>query len=179
MRAAVSEIERYERVRISALPPHAHLAGFAADDLSHLVAEVLENATSFSPPDASVEVSGWLLESGEVMLSVQDEGIGMTDARMKELNARLAAFADDEMFDPEDGDGLGLGLYVVARLAARHGVRVQLREQKQGGIAVVIVLPRALLAAAPAAAAPRGSRWPAPRPPCTCPDPRPRPTRMS
>ncbi|MFF1261005.1 nitrate- and nitrite sensing domain-containing protein [Streptomyces sp. NPDC058321] len=154
VRAAVSEIERYERVRISALPPHAHLAGFAADDLSHLVAEVLENATSFSPPDASVEVSGWLLESGEVMLSVQDEGIGMTDERMKELNARLAAFADDEMFDPEDGDGLGLGLYVVARLAARHGVRVQLREQKQGGIAVVIVLPRALLAAAPAAAAP-------------------------
>lgn len=156
VRAAVSEIERYERVRISALPPHAHLAGFAADDLSHLVAEVLENATSFSPPDASVEVSGWLLESGEVMLSVQDEGIGMTDERMKELNARLAAFADNEMFDPEDGDGLGLGLglYVVARLAARHGVRVQLREQKQGGIAVVIVLPRALLAAAPAAAAP-------------------------
>ncbi|MFB7193000.1 sensor histidine kinase [Streptomyces sp. NPDC001939] len=154
VRAAVSEIERYERVRISALPPHAHLAGFAADDLSHLVAEVLENATSFSPPDASVEVSGWLLESGEVMLSVQDEGIGMTDERMKELNARLAAFADDEMFDPEDGDGLGLGLYVVARLAARHGVRVQLREQKQGGIAVVVVLPRALLAAAPAAAAP-------------------------
>ncbi|MER7578338.1 ATP-binding protein, partial [Streptomyces sp. NPDC126514] len=119
VRAAVSEIERYERVRISALPPHAHLAGFAADDLSHLVAEVLENATSFSPPDASVEVSGWLLESGEVMLSVQDEGIGMTDERMKELNARLAAFADDEMFDPEDGDGLGLGLYVVARLAAQ------------------------------------------------------------
>ncbi|MFF1734480.1 nitrate- and nitrite sensing domain-containing protein [Streptomyces sp. NPDC058247] len=154
VRAAVSEIERYERVRISALPPHAHLAGFAADDLSHLVAEVLENATSFSPPDASVEVSGWLLESGEVMLSVQDEGIGMTDERMKELNARLAAFADDEMFDPEDGDGLGLGLYVVARLAARHGVRVQLREQKQGGIAVVVVLPRTLLAAAPAAAVP-------------------------
>ncbi|GAA3296465.1 hypothetical protein GCM10020295_26330 [Streptomyces cinereospinus] len=74
VRAAVSEIERYERVRITALPPHAHLAGFAADDLSHLLAELLENATSFSPPDLPVEVSGWLLESGEVMLSVQDGG---------------------------------------------------------------------------------------------------------
>ncbi|MEU6659553.1 nitrate- and nitrite sensing domain-containing protein [Streptomyces sp. NPDC046821] len=154
VRAAVSEIERYERVRISTLPPHAHLAGFAADDLSHLVAEVLENATTFSPPDASVEVSGWLLENGEVMLSVQDEGIGMTDDRMRELNTRLASFEGDDMFDPEEDDGLGLGLYVVARLAARHGVRVQLREQKQGGVAVVIVLPRALLAAAPSVAAP-------------------------
>ncbi len=154
LRAAVSEIERYERVRIAALPPHAHIAGFAADDLSHLVAELLENATSFSPPDASVEVSGWLLENGEVMLSVQDEGIGMAEDRMRELNARLASFSVEQAHDPEDTDGLGLGLYVVARLAARHGVRVRLREQKQGGIAAVVVLPTALLAAVPAAAVP-------------------------
>ena len=66
--------------RIQSLPPHAQLAGFAADDLSHLVAELLENATSFSPPDAHVELSGWLLETGEVMLSVQDEGIGMSSS---------------------------------------------------------------------------------------------------
>uniref|UniRef100_UPI003EBC0610 sensor histidine kinase n=1 Tax=Streptomyces tabacisoli TaxID=3156398 RepID=UPI003EBC0610 len=153
-RAAVSEIERYERVRIAALPPHAHIAGFAADDLSHLVAELLENATSFSPPDASVEVSGWLLENGEVMLSVQDEGIGMAEDRMRELNARLAAFTPEQGHDPEDTDGLGLGLYVVARLAARHGIRVRLREQKQGGIAAVAVLPTALLAGAPTASVP-------------------------
>ncbi|WP_425244603.1 nitrate- and nitrite sensing domain-containing protein [Streptomyces citrinus] len=153
-RAAVSEIERYERVRIAALPPHAHIAGFAADDLSHLVAELLENATSFSPPDAAVEVSGWLLENGEVMLSVQDEGIGMAEDRMRELNARLAAFSAEQAHDPEDTDGLGLGLYVVARLAARHGLRVRLREQKQGGIAAVVVLPTALLAPVPAAAVP-------------------------
>ncbi|WP_420035530.1 nitrate- and nitrite sensing domain-containing protein [Streptomyces sp. cg28] len=153
-RAAVSEIERYERVRIAALPPHAHIAGFAADDLSHLVAELLENATSFSPPDASVEISGWLLENGEVMLSVQDEGIGMADDRMRELNARLAAFTPEQGHDPEDTDGLGLGLYVVARLAARHGIRVRLRDQKQGGIAAVAVLPTALLAAAPTASVP-------------------------
>ncbi|MFF2850702.1 nitrate- and nitrite sensing domain-containing protein [Streptomyces sp. NPDC058001] len=155
-RAAVSEIERYERVRITSLPPHAHVVGFAADDLSHLVAELLENATSFSPPDATVEVSGWLLENGEVMLSVQDEGIGMTSERLRELNVRLSEFdPDDPGCEPgarDDDNGLGLGLYVVARLAHRHGVRVQLREQKQGGVAAVAVLPKALLAAEPAAA---------------------------
>ncbi|MFG2512013.1 nitrate- and nitrite sensing domain-containing protein [Streptomyces sp. NPDC048584] len=148
VRAAVSEIERYERVRIAALPPHAHIAGFAADDLSHLLAELMENATSFSPPDLPVEISGWLLENGEVMLSVQDEGIGMTGERLERLNARLADFDPEVTYDAEAEDGLGLGLYVVARLAHRHGVRVKLREQKQGGIAAVVVLPDPLLASA-------------------------------
>ncbi|MFI5794670.1 nitrate- and nitrite sensing domain-containing protein [Streptomyces sp. NPDC051677] len=154
VRAAVSEIERYERVRISALPPHAHVAGFAADDLSHLLAELMENATSFSPPDLPVEVSGWLLENGDVMLSVQDEGIGITGDRLERLNARLAEFDPETPYDQEGEDGLGLGLYVVARLAHRHGVRVRLREQKQGGVAAVVVLPAPLLATAPAAAIP-------------------------
>ncbi len=159
VRAAVSEIERYERVRIAALPPHAHLAGFAADDASHLLAELLENATSFTPPELPVEISGWLLESGDVMLSVQDEGIGMTADRLVRLNSRLADFDPDAPYDTadgteEDGDGIGLGLYVVARLAHRHGVRVQLREQKQGGVAAVVVLPKALLAPDPVAVPP-------------------------
>ncbi|MFD5908865.1 nitrate- and nitrite sensing domain-containing protein [Streptomyces massasporeus] len=154
VRAAVSEIERYERVRIAALPPHAHIAGFAADDLSHLLAELMENATSFSPPDLPVEISGWLLESGEVMLSVQDEGIGMTEDRLERLNSRLTDFDPEAPYDQEGEDGLGLGLYVVARLAHRHGVRVQLREQKQGGVAAVVVLPRTLFAAAPPVAVP-------------------------
>lgn len=157
VRAAVSEIERYERVRIAVLPPHAHLAGFAADDLSHLVAELLENASSFSPPDLPVEVSGWLLENGEVMLSVQDEGIGMAAERMAQLNGRLSAFDPEDTYDQESGEGLGLGLYVVARLAHRHGVRVQLREQKQGGTAAVVVLPKTLLATAPAVTVPSAS----------------------
>ncbi|MER7956126.1 nitrate- and nitrite sensing domain-containing protein [Streptomyces sp. NPDC096030] len=148
LRAAVSEIERYERVAIQSLPPHAQIAGFAADDLSHLIAELLENATSFSPPDTQVQLSGWLLESGEVMLSVQDEGIGMTESRLVELNARLAEA------DPADVAGEGLGIRVAALLAARHGVRVQLREQKQGGIAAVVVLPLPLLPAAPPTAGP-------------------------
>ncbi|MFJ9150133.1 nitrate- and nitrite sensing domain-containing protein [Streptomyces sp. NPDC102270] len=162
VRAAVSEIERYERVRIAVLPPHAHVAGFAADDLSHLLAELMENATSFSPPDLPVEVSGWLLESGEVMLSVQDEGIGMTAERMTTLNSRLADFDPEAAYESRDeGDeGLGLGLYVVARLAHRHGVRVQLREQKQGGVAAVVVLPKPLLTAAPASAVPASGTGP-------------------
>lgn len=147
LRAAVSEIERYERVVIQSLPPHAQVAGFAADDLSHLVAELLENATSFSPPDAQVELSGWLLESGEVMLSVQDSGIGMTAGRIAELNARLE---DPQAYQTRTGrDGEGLGLRVAALLAARHGVRVQLREQKGGGIAAVVVIAQALLPTGP------------------------------
>ncbi|MCF3136799.1 sensor histidine kinase [Streptomyces olivochromogenes] len=157
VRAAVSEIERYERVRIAALPPHAHVAGFAADDLSHLLAELMENATTFSPPDVPVEVSGWLLESGEIMLSVQDEGIGMTAERLERLNSRLADFDPESPYEQEGEDGLGLGLYVVARLAHRHGSRVQLREQKQGGIAAVVVLPQTLLAEPPATAVPSSS----------------------
>ncbi|WLQ64202.1 MULTISPECIES: sensor histidine kinase [Streptomyces] len=153
LRAAVSEIERYERVTIQSLPPHAQIAGFAADDVSHLVAELLENATSFSPPDSHVELSGWLLETGEVMLSVQDEGIGMSAVRMGELNARLA---DPTSFEAGEqaADGAGLGLQVTSLLAARHGVQVQLREQKGSGVTAVVVLPQALLPKAPPAASP-------------------------
>ncbi|MFF4949237.1 nitrate- and nitrite sensing domain-containing protein [Streptomyces chattanoogensis] len=155
LRAAVSEIERYDRVRIESLPPHSQLAGFAADDISHLVAELLENATAFSPPDAHVELSGWLLESGELMLSVQDAGIGMTAERLAELNERLSdaeAASSSETID----EALGLGLYVVVRLAARHGVRVQLRDHKQGGVTAVVILPKSILPTrpAPAGAAP-------------------------
>ncbi|MCX5248899.1 nitrate- and nitrite sensing domain-containing protein [Streptomyces sp. NBC_00201] len=152
VRAAVSEIERYERVRIAVLPPHAYVAGFAADDLSHLLAELLENATTFSPPDLPVEISGWLLENGEVMLSVQDEGIGMAGEQMTRLNARLAEFDPETSYNHEGDEGLGL--YVVARLAHRHGVRVQLREQKQGGVAAVVVVPGGLLASAQPSAVP-------------------------
>ncbi|MFB6941068.1 nitrate- and nitrite sensing domain-containing protein [Streptomyces sp. NPDC060286] len=155
-RAAVSEIERYERVTIQSLPPHAQIAGFAADDLSHLIAELLENATSFSPPDSHVQLSGWLLETGEVMLSVQDEGIGMSAVRMGELNARLG---DPTLFDMGEGDdksapGAGLGLQVTSLLAARHGVRVQLRDHKGSGVTAVVVLPKVLLPKAPPAATP-------------------------
>ncbi|MEW2544860.1 nitrate- and nitrite sensing domain-containing protein [Streptomyces sp. NPDC047002] len=153
LRAAVSEIEPFERVTIQTLPPHAQVAGHAADDLSHLVAELLENAASFSSPDAAVELSGWLLESGEVMLSVVDQGIGLTDERLTELNTRLAvpAGAPPAPSGPHARTE-GLGLRVTALLAARHGVRVELRRQQQGGgITAVVNLPQSLLPSAPPA----------------------------
>ncbi|UUU30936.1 nitrate- and nitrite sensing domain-containing protein [Streptomyces sp. CA-210063] len=150
VRAAVSEIERYERVRIAALPPGAHVAGFAADDLSHLLAELLENGTSFSPPEMSVEVSGWLMENGEITLSVQDGGIGVVPERLAKLNARLTDFDPEAPYDQENGEGLGLGLYVVARLAHRLGTPVRLQEHGAGGTAAVVVVPKGLLAPTPA-----------------------------
>ncbi|MFF8260506.1 nitrate- and nitrite sensing domain-containing protein [Streptomyces virginiae] len=150
MRAAVSEIERYERVDLAALPSYTQVAGHAADDISHVLAELLENATTFSPPDVKVKVSGWTLDSGDVVLSVVDEGIGVTDDRLEALNARLSTpEAYDE--EPEEEHGLGLGLYVAGRLAARHGVTAELRGARHGGTEALVVIPATLLPATPSA----------------------------
>ncbi|MEW2586468.1 nitrate- and nitrite sensing domain-containing protein [Streptomyces virginiae] len=150
MRAAVSEIERYERVDLAALPSYTQVAGHAADDISHVLAELLENATTFSPPDIKVKVSGWTLDSGDVVLSVLDEGIGVTDDRLEALNARLSTpEAYDE--EPEEEHGLGLGLYVAGRLAARHGVTAELRGARHGGTEALVVIPATLLPATPPA----------------------------
>ncbi|MEV7542446.1 nitrate- and nitrite sensing domain-containing protein [Streptomyces sp. NPDC089915] len=150
MRAAVSEIERYERVDLTTLPSYTQVAGHAADDISHVVAELLENATTFSPPEAKVKVSGLLTDAGEVVLSVVDEGIGVTGDRLDSLNSRLSTpEAYDE--EPEAEHGLGLGLYVAGRLAARHGVTAELRAGAHGGTEAVVVIPAALLPDAPQA----------------------------
>ncbi|WP_164720959.1 nitrate- and nitrite sensing domain-containing protein [Streptomyces sp. W1SF4] len=148
MRAAVSEIERYERVELAAMPSYTQVAGHAADDISHVLAELLENATTFSPPEAKVKVSGWLNDAGDVVLSVVDEGIGVTEDRLASLNTRLATpDAYDE--EPEAEHGLGLGLYVAGRLAARHGVTAELRAGRHGGLEALVVVPEALLPDAP------------------------------
>lgn len=150
MRAAVSEIERYERVDLAALPSYTQVAGHAADDISHVLAELLENATTFSPPEVKVKVSGWLLDSGDVVLSVADEGIGVTEDRLESLNSRLSTpEAYDE--EPEAEHGLGLGLYVAGRLAARHGVTAELRAPRHGGTEAMVVVPAALLPTTPPA----------------------------
>ncbi|MFJ1565632.1 nitrate- and nitrite sensing domain-containing protein [Streptomyces erythrochromogenes] len=150
MRAAVSEIERYERVDLAALPSYTQVAGHAADDISHVLAELLENAATFSPPDAKVKVSGWTLDNGDVVLSVVDQGIGVTEDRLEALNARLSTpEAYDE--EPEEEHGLGLGLYVAGRLAARHGVTAELRGARHGGTEALVVVPAALLPATPPA----------------------------
>jgi signal transduction histidine kinase len=138
-RAAVSEIERYERVRIDSVPDAA-VAGRAADDVGHLIAELLDNAAAFSDPSAEVQLSGWVMETGEVMISVSDNGIGIPAGRLDALNELLA-----DSDPPAPGATSGMGLYVVARLAHRHGVRVQLRPHAQGGTAAVVVLPQLLL----------------------------------
>lgn len=148
MRAAVSEIERYERVDLAELPGATQVAGHAADDISHVLAELLENATTFSPPEAKVRVFGRLKDSGDVVLSVVDEGIGVTEDRLAALNLRLSTpEAYDE--EPEAEHGLGLGLYVAGRLAARHGVTAELRTARHGGTEALVVVPVSLLPTTP------------------------------
>ncbi|MGW4898154.1 ATP-binding protein, partial [Kitasatospora sp. NPDC004240] len=151
VRAAVSEIERYERVRIGFLAS-VRLSGAVADDTSHLLAELLENATAFSPPQDQVEVGGWLLDNGEVMLSVTDRGIGLPTERMRRLNEQLSEPPTPAGPGRRDAllagalSGRSMGLFVVARLAGRHGMRVQLRDNAQGGgVTAMVVMPRGAL----------------------------------
>ncbi len=150
VRAAVSEIERYERVRLGFLAS-IRLSGAVADDTSHLVAELLENATAFSPPQDQVEVGGWLLDNGELMISVTDRGIGLPGERLRALNEQLSEPSEPGA-DRRDAllagalTGRSMGLFVVARLARRHGIRVQLRENAQGGgVTAMVMLPREAL----------------------------------
>jgi signal transduction histidine kinase len=151
VRAAVSEIERYERVKLGFLAA-VRLTGAVADDTSHLLAELLENATAFSPPQEQVEVGGWLLDNGELMISVNDRGIGLPPERLRALNQQLAEPTSSDVAQRREAllasalTGRSMGLFVVARLAARHGLRVQLRENGQGGgVTAMVVLPREAL----------------------------------
>ncbi|MEO3749298.1 nitrate- and nitrite sensing domain-containing protein [Streptomyces sp. B6B3] len=150
LRAAVSEIERYELVEISP-PPQVRVIGPTVRDLSHLLAELLDNATAFSPEGARVRLTGRWLEGGLTLL-VEDEGMGLSDERLVELNARLA----DPVTPPPGADGalphaqgasagIGMGLYTVARLAARHRLGCWLRRRPGGGTLAEVVLPTSLL----------------------------------
>lgn len=141
LRAAVGEIESYQRVVVSPDVPQVHVTGFASGDASHLLAELLENATSCSPPASEVQLTGRLLGTGDLLLVVRDEGIGISPpGRVDDLNARLA----DADPGPAPREALGLGLYVVARLAARHGVGVELRHRDRG-LDAEVRLPARLL----------------------------------
>ncbi|SHK77836.1 sensor histidine kinase [Actinacidiphila paucisporea] len=139
VRGAISEVERYERVRIEMLPG-VRVAGRASDDVAHLLAELLDNATGFSAPTTEVLLSGQLLETGEVVVAVVDSGIGVPGERLDELNALLA---DPDPVPP--GAVAGMGLYVASRLARRHGVRVRLHPLASGGTQAVVVLPGLLV----------------------------------
>jgi PAS domain S-box-containing protein len=140
--AAVAEVEEFSRVQVAGIHDLT-LAGQAASDVAHLLAELIENATSFSSPTTMVEVSGGPTGNGYV-LEIEDHGIGMSDADLAEANRRLAA--------PLAADNIAvsrlMGFHVVGRLAARHGIRVQLRHHWFGGVTALVLLPAVLLGSA-------------------------------
>ena len=121
LRAAVSEIEQYERVTLNVQPGIA-VRGHAVNDVVHLLAELAENATSFSSAETPVVVAGHLLSSGGVLLDITDQGVGMGAEEMAHANWRL-----DNPPVVDVAVSRRMGLFVVARLAARHGIRVRLR----------------------------------------------------
>jgi PAS domain S-box-containing protein len=136
--AAVAEVEEYSRVQVVGIDDLT-LAGHAASDVAHLVAELVENATSFSSPTTRVEVSGGFTGNGYV-IEIEDHGIGMSDAELDEVNRRLA-----EPLAADVAVSRMMGFHVVGRLAARHGIRVQLRHCWFGGVTALVLLPAVLL----------------------------------
>jgi signal transduction histidine kinase len=135
LRAAVSEIEQYERVTLN-VQPGISVRGHAVNDVVHLLAELAENATSFSSAETPVVVAGHLLSSGGVLLDITDQGVGMGAEEMAHANWRL-----DNPPVVDVAVSRRMGLFVVARLAARHGIRVRLRPATAGGLTALVWLP--------------------------------------
>ena len=138
MRGAIAEVEDYARVSV-ATRSQAALAGSAVADVIHLLAELIENATTLSPPYTSVRVSGDTVANG-FAIEVEDRGLGMSAQRLAELNERLASPPE---FNPSDSEQLGL--FVVSQLAKRHGIRVTLKASPYGGTAAIVLIPQHLV----------------------------------
>ncbi|MFC0601302.1 nitrate- and nitrite sensing domain-containing protein [Streptomyces palmae] len=138
VRAAVAEVEDYERIEVRRLPRLA-VKGPAVADLTHLIAELLENATVFSPPHTAVQVLGERVANG-FTLEIHDRGLGMAPDALMEANLRLTETPDFELSDTDR-----LGLFVVSRLAQRQGVRVSLQPSPYGGTTAVLLIPGKLL----------------------------------
>ncbi len=138
MRGAIAEVEDYARVSV-ATRSQAALAGSAVADVIHLLAELIENATTLSPPYTSVRVSGDTVANG-FAIEVEDRGLGMSPPRLAELNDRLARPPE---FNPSDSEQLGL--FVVSQLAKRHGIRVTLKASPYGGTTAILLIPRHLV----------------------------------
>lgn len=139
--AAVSEIEQYARIEVGIVPDVA-VQGLAIHDLVHVLAELLDNATYFSEPETKVIVRAVVTRRKALAIQVTDHGVGMSEERLAEVNSRLA--------DPPDLDvsvTRRMGLYVVSRLAKRHGIEVRLRENEdiEGGVIARVVVPAELL----------------------------------
>ncbi|MFD8422499.1 nitrate- and nitrite sensing domain-containing protein [Streptomyces sp. NPDC059466] len=138
VRAAVAEVEDYERIEVRRLPRVA-VTGPAVADITHLVAELLENATVFSPPHTAVQVIGERVANG-FTLEIHDRGLGMAAEALLDANLRLAETPEFELSDTDR-----LGLFVVSRLAQRQNVRVSLQPSPYGGTTAIVFLPDALL----------------------------------
>jgi signal transduction histidine kinase len=151
--AAIAEIEQYPRVRHD-ITDQLYVVGHVVADLVHLLAELLENATTFSPPDSTVRVTGSPYTRGTGLVEITDTGMGMADSALEEANNLLASPPVVDVAASER-----MGLFVVSHLAARHGVRVYLRAAERGLVASVW-LPSTLLAPPPIRALPgaRGAR---------------------
>ncbi|MFI9834932.1 nitrate- and nitrite sensing domain-containing protein [Streptomyces sp. NPDC051913] len=135
LRAAASEVEQYERIELAAVPT-TEVAGRVVNDLVHLLAELLENATSFSSPQTKVKVTGHALPDGRVLIEIHDTGIGLSPEDLAAINERLAS--------PPTVDvsvSRRMGLFVVGRLSQRHGIRIQLRPSDSGGTTALVMLP--------------------------------------
>ena len=133
-RAAVSEIEQYGRVTLK-IQPGIAVTGQAVSDIVHLLAEVIENATIFSAKDTPVHVAAQELTSGGVLIEVSDNGVGIPEARLAEMNWRL-----DNPPVIDVSVSRHMGLFAVARLAERHGVRVRLRPRSPHGLTALVWL---------------------------------------
>ncbi|MEH0546103.1 ATP-binding protein [Streptomyces sp. B21-105] len=134
-RAASFEVEQYERFDLSGLP-EVEIRGVAASGLVHLLAELLENAATFSSPKTEVRVTGYLLPDGRVLLEIHDQGCGLTLEDFGDVNARLA----DLRAAPDAGTSERMGLFVVRRICELYGFRVQLRPSDRGGVTALIML---------------------------------------
>ncbi|GAB3905313.1 hypothetical protein GCM10029964_100380 [Kibdelosporangium lantanae] len=142
LRAAVSEIEQYQRVTVQP-PPRLMVVGYAARDLVRLTAELLDNATAFSAPETKVTIASRQADDGTVAIDVLDTGIGMREEEIAEANARLA-----EGGQLDASASRRMGLFVVGRLASRHAVRVELHGGKDiAGIRATLTIPADLLVA--------------------------------
>jgi signal transduction histidine kinase len=139
VRGAISEVEDYKRVDIRTIAASS-LVGRSVGDVIHLLAELIENAASYSPPHTRVQVTGQVLPNGYAV-EIEDRGLGMTPQAIIEANRRLVEPPD---FDP--ADSARLGLFVVAQLAQRHNIRVSLRASSYGGVTAVVLVPGELVA---------------------------------
>ncbi|WP_237048498.1 nitrate- and nitrite sensing domain-containing protein [Lentzea guizhouensis] len=142
VRAAVAETEQYARVKVNPVPEVA-LTGAAVADTIHLIAELVDNATSFSPPRSQVEVHTSEVPQG-IVVEIEDQGLGIKAEDREQHNQMLAAPPDFEAMRLRGESRLGL--FVVARLAARRGIRVELRECSSGGTIALVLIPAELLA---------------------------------